>query len=120
MKLDHIYLFVIKLIVILTNNVIDTKGQELCGLNGCSALDLAKKFTEQTMAKMVKMIKPEALEKVFQNMDKMEHLIRMVEDLNRDVNSLFQPGNSPKLNMFIKKVTICYFQPSVSIYIIHI
>ncbi|KAK3853748.1 hypothetical protein Pcinc_039719 [Petrolisthes cinctipes] len=64
---------------------------ELCGLNGCQAIDLAKRHTDLTMAKMMHTIKPEALEEVFQNMAKLEMLVREVEDLQRDTKSLFQP-----------------------------
>ncbi|XP_071529921.1 uncharacterized protein [Panulirus ornatus] len=66
-------------------------GATLCGLNGCQAIDLAKRYTDLTMAKMMHTIKPEALEEVFQNMAKLEELVREVGDLQRDVRSLFQP-----------------------------
>lgn len=65
---------------------------ELCGLNGCQAIDLAKRHTDLTMAKMMHTIKPEALEEVFQNMAKLELLVREVQDLQRDTRSLYQPG----------------------------
>ncbi|XP_042217430.1 carboxypeptidase N subunit 2-like [Homarus americanus] len=66
-------------------------GKSLCGLNGCQAIDLSKRYTDLSMAKMMRTIKPEALEEVFQNMAKLEILVRQVEDLQRDVMSLFQP-----------------------------
>lgn len=72
--------------------------EDLCGLSACDAVDLAKAYTELTMNKMLKMIKPEALEKVFQNMEKMENLIKTVEQLSREVKSLFQPGEGDELS----------------------
>lgn len=69
-------------------------GANLCGLNGCQAIDLAKRYTDLTMAKMMHTIKPEALEEVFRNMAKLEELVRQVDTLQRDVKSLFQPGRS--------------------------
>ena len=72
------------------NKVVD--GQDLCGISPCSALKSAKEYADESMVKMIKMINPDALEKVFSNMDQMEDLIRMIQDLNRDVRSLFQPG----------------------------
>lgn len=73
-------------------------GAKLCGLNGCQAIELAKRHTEMMMAKLMHTIKPEALEEVFENMKKLEQLVRNVEDLERDVRSLFQPGNDKANN----------------------
>ena len=64
----------------------------LCGLNGCQAIDLARRHTDLTMAKMMHTIKPEAMEEVFASMSKLEALVRQVEDLKRDTSSLLQPG----------------------------
>lgn len=64
----------------------------LCGLNGCQAIDLAKRYTDLTMAKMMHTIKPEAMEDVFESMSRLEALVRQVEDLTRDTGSLLQPG----------------------------
>nr|XP_027209491.1 leucine-rich repeat-containing protein 15-like [Penaeus vannamei] len=71
--------------------VLSEDGAKLCGLNGCQAIELAKRHTELMMAKLMHTIKPEALEEVFENMKKLEQLVRNVEDLERDVRSLFQP-----------------------------
>lgn len=83
---------VLIIIWIVNNNGTNATEEELCGLSGCQAVDIAKKFTENTMHKMLKMIKPEALEDVFENMGKMEDLIKKVDGLTREVKSLFQPG----------------------------
>lgn len=64
----------------------------LCGLNGCQAIDLAKRYTDLTMAKMMHTIKPDAMEEVFESMSRLEALVRQVEDLTRDTGSLLQPG----------------------------
>ena len=76
--------------------VIGTAAEEsdsgLCGLNGCQAIDLARRYTDLTMAKMMHTIKPAAMEEVFQSMSKLEALMRQVEDLHRDTGSLLQPG----------------------------
>lgn len=70
-------------------------GEEgLCGLNGCQAIDFAKRYTDLTMAKMMHTIKPDAMEEVFESMARLEALVRKVEDLRRDTGSLLQPGNT--------------------------
>lgn len=66
----------------------------LCGLNGCQAIDLARRYTDLTMAKMMHTIKPDAMEEVFESMERLEALVRQVEDLRRDTGSLLQPGKT--------------------------
>ncbi|KAK4292491.1 hypothetical protein Pmani_034751 [Petrolisthes manimaculis] len=89
-------LLLLLLLFLLSSICVPVRGYgdegELCGLNGCQAIDLAKRHTDLTMAKMMHTIKPEALEEVFQNMAKLEMLVREVQDLQRDTKSLFQPG----------------------------
>ena len=72
----------------------EIREQTMCGLTACQALDLSRQNTERTMVKMMRTIKPEALEQVFQNMDKVEMLIRKVQDLNKEVDSLYAPSKN--------------------------
>lgn len=76
--------------------LVGVEGEEgepgLCGLNGCQAIDLARRYTDLTMAKMMHTIKPDAMEEVFESMERLESLVRQVEDLKRDTGSLLQPG----------------------------